>query len=300
MNEALSGANVEQNSVVISDGSVALFKSYRELITKQKSPHDDHYWRNVIANKVIEIGKKGLAVKHYRCIREGRFAESRMAQHPRYLKDISGNNQLSNLKIIDIGCCFGSDIRRLLVDGADLNNLTGLDQFQDYWNQGLELFDDLEHKTELSKAKTFISASILRDDFYDNLQAHLGYDPKESYDIVYMGSVLHLLQESEVHTAIRVASGLLRKGGVYFGGTVGSIPAGIARREGELSPSEKEDQNVLRYLNSPETLTETMKSNGFQDITVQFTERMPVASSSPAENRRVGKWGFMYFFGQKS
>jgi len=340
---------MEEERVVISKKSIRLFQNYYNLINPSSSSstssnssdgkqekindpshdsvasneseeRDDEVMKKKILDKVLEIGNLAMTtVKDYRCIREGRFAVSRMATNAHYSTLLSTHNgDISKLKIIDIGCCFGTDIRQLLIDGASIDNITAIDQFKEFFLLGLELFDDKKYNSEFyKKHNDFMIESNFLDDtkFYDQLKELLhGVDPRGYYDVVHMGSVLHLLSEEDVAKALEVANTLLKQGGLYFGQTVGNSSAGncfrnekgnlefVSKTKGDTETSNgnqttsiemkdsRKDVAVLRYLHTPDSLVELMKKKGFSQAHTTFAvEQMP----------KDFKFGFMHFGGTK-
>jgi SAM-dependent methyltransferase len=84
--------------------------------------------------------------------------------------------------LLDLGCCLGQDLRRLVCDGVSSERLIGVDLHQEFIEQGYELFRD--RKTFLAK---FITADML-DDSPENPLRNL----YNSVDIAHAASFLHL------------------------------------------------------------------------------------------------------------
>lgn len=124
-------------------------------------------------------------------------------------------------KLLDLGCCFAQDLRRLAYDGVATENCYGTDLRLDFMELGYKLF--------LDKAKfyaTHIEADVLAEGTeLDKLDGQI--------DIIQAASFFHLFDlETQKVIARRVVK-LLRpvKGSLIVGRQVGNVEAGeIANR----------------------------------------------------------------------
>jgi SAM-dependent methyltransferase len=66
---------------------------------------------------------------------------------------------INNATVLDLGCCFGQDLRWLAGDGAPTANMYASDLHGELWELGYDLF----HDRETMKAQ-FIQADILNED----------------------------------------------------------------------------------------------------------------------------------------
>ena len=123
----------------------------------------------------------------YPCIGQLRFLELNLAKHPYYPEILSrlGKGQT----LLDAGCCFGQDLRKLVFDGAPSSStLYGLDIIPAFFRLGYELFCD-EQKFDA----TFISADLIK-----SAQKIPALDAK--IDIIGAFSLLHLFRLAEQKT----------------------------------------------------------------------------------------------------
>ena len=117
-------------------------------------------------------------------------------------------------KIIDLGCCFGTDIRYLIADGANPSLITGTDQFTEYIQLGYDLFGDKD------KLKTkFIIEDFFSDQFTQRVLQNLA-DDRSKYDIAYAGSVYHLFSLEQTEKFTKLVSSLLKSGKTCIGCTI--------------------------------------------------------------------------------
>ncbi|KAK3325921.1 hypothetical protein B0H66DRAFT_616655 [Apodospora peruviana] len=96
--------------------------------------------------------------------------------YPRLLSRL----QPGGARFLDVGCCLGQDIRKLVFDGAPAENLVGLELRQGYINLGYDLFRD----------RSKLGAKMLQGDFVND-----SLDDKEiwgRFDIVNFSMVLHV------------------------------------------------------------------------------------------------------------
>lgn len=99
-------------------------------------------------------------------------------------------------KYLDIGCCLGQDIRKLVADGAPSEKLYGAELMGDFIQLGYDLFRDKDTlKTH------FMQADVLDPD--SQLQSLKG-----TVDFVHLGMILHVFSWEEqrelLETCIRI------------------------------------------------------------------------------------------------
>src|SRR4051812_13987345 len=87
-------------------------------------------------------------------------------------------------KFLDIGCCFGQEIRQLILDGVPSANTYGGDRHSGFFDVGYDLFRDREslHPT------TFIAADV-----FDDASA-LVTELAGKVDVIYAGALFHLFR----------------------------------------------------------------------------------------------------------
>ncbi|KJE96074.1 threonine synthase [Capsaspora owczarzaki ATCC 30864] len=197
------------------------------------------------------VQKQALEVFPYRCIQEMRFMLPRMRFLPYYNRILEN---VANKKVLDIGCCMGTDLRQLIVDGANPSNLVGVDVADGFFALGRELFNDASR----TPAPTFVTANVMEPSERSRL-------PFNQFDVVYAGSLLHLLDEATVVTMIQAAFALARPGGVFVGRNVGRLnaPGMFPRRS---TPANAPEQ--LRYLHTADTLKQALLAAGFSKAEV--------------------------------
>ena len=119
-------------------------------------------------------------------------------------------------KLLDLGCCFGQELRRLIFDGAPAENLYGVDLRPEFFDLGYDLFLD----RDTCKA-TFIAA-----DAFTEPEAVMALNGQIS--IVYAGAFFHLFDRPQQLFLAKLVTRLLepKAGSLLLGRQVGSIKPG--------------------------------------------------------------------------
>lgn len=150
----------------------------------------------------------------------------------------------SGQQYLDIGCCMGQDIRKLVYDGASSENIYASDLKGQFWDIGYELFLD-----KSSLKATFIEADVF--DENSGLQPLTG-----TIDIVHAASFFHLFDwDGQVAAAKKIVSLLNPESdSLILGRQAGRAEAGdfTARVE----------QTKSRYWHNPESFAKLWKHVG--------------------------------------
>ncbi|KAI8146589.1 S-adenosyl-L-methionine-dependent methyltransferase, partial [Fennellomyces sp. T-0311] len=148
----------------------------------------------------------------YKCINYYHFVKPRLPTRFYYQEILALKSKAP--VVLDVGCCTGTDLRKLMFDGYPGNKLIGIDQSSHYIQVGYELFRD---------AGTCPIQFITEDVMSSQIRA----------GIVYTSSVIHLFSLEEVHTFLRhVATNVLEDGGLFVGTHVSGDETMTVRRRG--------------------------------------------------------------------
>jgi hypothetical protein len=130
--------------------------------------------------------------------------------------------------LLDLGCCFAQDIRKLIYDGVPAESLYAADLRPEYIDLGFELFKD----------KDKLASRIYAADLFDP-ESRLK-ELRGKVDVTYAGSFFHLFDwDNQVEVGKRVVE-LLRpeKGSLLLGRQTGTIKPGAypnkTNRSGEI------------------------------------------------------------------
>ena len=164
--------------------------------------------------------------------------------YPEILKRLIESQQT----LLDLGCCFAQDIRKLVADGAPSENLYGVELRQPFVDLGYEMFRDE------GKLKTkFIVGSLLN---AQPPEALLQLEGK--INIVYAGSIFHLFNYEDQFRLAMLVARLLRP-----------IPGALllGRQRGNLKPGEYEhrtDENTTMFRHDEQSFIDMWSEVGRQ------------------------------------
>ncbi|KAI0377488.1 hypothetical protein F5Y04DRAFT_175393 [Hypomontagnella monticulosa] len=184
----------------------------RELLENySKVPSSD------VVKHVNNIREKGFAANPYPCIGLYRFTNLTLLTHPLY-KTIVERLNTSDATYLDVGCCFGQDLRQLVYDGVPSGRLIGLDITRALTDLGYEFFLDRE---------MLQSRFVVADVFKGAKQGPIWVDLEtRGVDVMHCSAFLHLFTlEKQISAAINLAK-LVKKGGVIVGRQMGSLKPG--------------------------------------------------------------------------
>lgn len=145
-----------------------------------------------------------------------RFCELSLSKHPSYprvLAALKDSKQPSTL--LDLGCCFGQDIRKLVYDGAPPERLLACDLNSQILDLGYDLFEDRESlKTPMIATDLFVDDGPLAE-----MEGQL--------DSVHASLFLHLFGWDRQVEACKRIIGLLkpRSGSMVIGRQTGNVAA---------------------------------------------------------------------------
>jgi hypothetical protein len=226
--------------------------------------------------RIHKARQSALDIFRYKCIQENRFSEPRISSIPMYAHLVNNNYQATaltkpfqQLRWLDIGCCFGTDLRLVLLDGNNKENLFGIDLNQEFINIGLDvLFQDREALQD-----RFAVVNVLQPRFAASNQS-IAEVIVNGVDIVYCASVYHLLNKEDSEKLSHIVSLILnsnpdKSNRMLIGRTMVSLNHEPIVRE------DSRGRNVqMRYLHTMQTFQSMLEKEHFTDIqlTVQPTD----------------------------
>ena len=157
------------------------------------------------------------------CIGQLRFIDFTLSQSSLYPEILA--RVKSGATLLDLGCCFAQDLRKLAHDGAPMSSLYGAELESQYLDLGYELFLD----------KNTFGAKLIVADIFDDPGPLAEIDGK--MEIVYIGLFLHLFDLDEQRKICERIVRLLKneKGVLVLGTQVGNtkpkdVPFGAAKK----------------------------------------------------------------------
>ncbi|KAI0066442.1 hypothetical protein BV25DRAFT_1988214 [Artomyces pyxidatus] len=186
---------------------------------------------------LLQIQADAHAVFPYPCIRLFTWTKlmlSRLRSYPQLLKL---GREREGAILLDVGCCFGVDVRKAIVDGYPMQNVVATDLHEGFWDVGHELF----RTTSESFSVPFISGDAFN-------PAHLAVLPpftlaapptsarpdlasltslnplRGHVSAIYASALFHLFQEDQQEQLARAFAGLLspEPGSMLLGQHAGS------------------------------------------------------------------------------
>jgi hypothetical protein len=168
-----------------------------------------------------------------------RFLDFSLARMPSYDKILARLcDSTAPARLLDVGCCFGQDLRRLVADGAPSENLVGFDLEPQFLELGYELFADRE----------FFKGKMYAGDIFDESSPSSPLASlKGTIDIAHATSFFHLFSwDDQVNAGVHLVR-LMRNalGALVLGRQLGSSIG-----EERQKPT---DPNSKMYYHSPES-----------------------------------------------
>lgn len=192
-----------------------------------------------VEHHVYSVREKAWQVWPYPCIEGFSFLTLAFTKHPQYntileqLKCSSGDD-----KLIDLGCCFGQELRKLSFDGVPRERLYGSDLRLELLDLGFELFNDRDKWS----ASSFFPMDIFSPAVPENMR----------FSIVRIAMVFHLFTlDRQILAAIEVVTKILeaKPGALIIGSQAGSInPRAIPSRQRADKESYMHDESSFQAM----------------------------------------------------
>jgi hypothetical protein len=196
------------------------------------------------------------------------FLKPRLPKHFAYqtlLKKLKSSESSPNTKkIIDLGCCFGQEVRQMILDGVETKNIYAADIHDGYWNAGREFFmDNLSHlSTRLDGVTTLFADFAQPYPLPIECTERMVDSLENNFEAVLCQMVFHVLSKEQTENMAKRMSSMLKKGGILIGCCLGAI--------GEEAVWGVIPKGVQpRYLQSLKSLTQLFNENGFTDIEIK-------------------------------
>ena len=193
-----------------------LLEQYSEIPSEKVIPH------------ITEVRERAWEIFPYPCIGQFRFLELSISMHPAYKKILKrlkgagegGEGGGEGQTLLDMGCCFAQDIRKLVFDGVVGSRLYACDLAPEFLDLGYDLFLDRDK----IKAKFFTADVFQEDGELSKLEGKI--------DVIYAASFLHLFSwDNQIKVCKRMIKVLKpKKGSTVFGRQVGEVKATERKR----------------------------------------------------------------------
>ncbi|KAF8481384.1 hypothetical protein JB92DRAFT_2765634 [Gautieria morchelliformis] len=102
----------------------------------QTGIQDEHELRN----HILEVQAEAYAVHPYPCIRRLGFTHFKISKCKAYDAVLRLGRERQGALLLDLGCCFGNDTRKVISDGFPRENVIASDLHPEFWALGHRLF----------------------------------------------------------------------------------------------------------------------------------------------------------------
>ncbi|KAI1395166.1 hypothetical protein F4819DRAFT_505899 [Hypoxylon fuscum] len=195
-----------------------------------------------VVKHVNGIRERGFAANPYPCIGLYRFANLTLPTHPLYdtIVERLKATDTDETTYLDVGCCFGQDLRQLVHDGVPSDRLIGLDIAGVLMELGYDFFHDRE--TLESK---FVVADVFKGPEQGSVWTQL---QERGVDVMHCSAFFHLFTLEEQVAAAKHLAGLVKRGGIIVGRQIGSVKPGNVPAIKEQSFSYRHDVNTFEAM----------------------------------------------------
>jgi len=176
------------------------------------------------------------------CIKAFSFVGFRVTHFPIYKHIHKLRCERPDAIYLDVGCCVGNDMRKVVKDGFPAENVVATDIMQDFWDLGHKLYKS----TPESYPVKFIAGDIFDSAHLEltevkssmmsspppSLQSLTSLNPLRGHvSVICASSFFHLFDENKQLDLARRLAGLLdpRPGSTIFGSHVGLRKKGIGK-----------------------------------------------------------------------
>jgi len=193
-----------------------------------------------LKDHIINIQKKAYSIYPYPCIQRFGFTKLRIFRAPAYKRVLELGRTRENPILLDIGCCFGNDVRKVIADGYPARSVIASDLRQEFWELGHELFKS----TPESFAVPFIAGDVFDPALVESgppfylppeneapaLTSLTSLNPLKGHiSVIHASAFFHLFNEEKQLQVAKILAGLLSPlpGSMIFGQHLGRPEKGV-------------------------------------------------------------------------
>ncbi|KAF5392248.1 hypothetical protein D9757_001536 [Collybiopsis confluens] len=221
---------------------------------------------------IVGVAQKALEIYPYHSIHTFGFIRFRIRRFESGYQRLLGlGSTRDNALFLDLGCCFGSDVRKAIEDGYPARNIIASDLRPEFWNFGHELFKtdpqtfpvtfipgdvldasfiSIQPPLQIPLENSIVNTTILQTNAksLDFLRGHLS--------AIHTSAFFHLFGKDEQLIIAKKLASLLSPlpGSIIFGSHVGGSEALEGARNGT---------GTMFYRHSPETWREMWEKQVF-------------------------------------
>jgi len=219
----------------------------------------------------------------------------KISRLPAYHPALKLHRENRDAILLDIGCCFGNDVRKAVADGWPVHNVIASDLQQGFWDFGHELFK--------STPETFPAAFVVGDAFDSDIIApqtpfnYVPQTPRPALDsltsltplqghisVIHASSFFHLFDEMHQQELAERLATLLSPlpGSVIFGTHGGSA------EKGDSVEHSTPEHRFFRH--SPESWAELWDGHVFKKGTVKVDANLKQIERPEVNGKSFATW----------
>ncbi|PIL30914.1 hypothetical protein GSI_07083 [Ganoderma sinense ZZ0214-1] len=224
---------------------------------------------------VLAVQAEAYKIHPYPCIRSFGFLLCKIARLPAYEQLLALGKERKDPIFLDIGCCFGNDIRRAIQDGFPQGGAIGSDLYSEFWDMGHKLF----RSTPKTFPVPFVPGDAFDPAFLEPTTPAPPSDPRPGLSTltslnplrghvsaIHASSFFHLFDEEKQLELAKALAGLLspEPGSIILGAHGGGPEKGL--RVETFGPNSHE---IKMFCHSPESWKEMWDGQVFEKGTVK-------------------------------
>ncbi|KAF9059547.1 hypothetical protein BDP27DRAFT_1273795 [Rhodocollybia butyracea] len=288
----LYSKSLKPDKLVLTADELAFYKKHTGIENEQD-----------MKGHITDVARNALEIYPYPCIRKFGFLRFRITRSPSgYKRLLELGSTRPNALLLDLGCCFGNDVRKAIDDGFPPQNVVASDLRAEYWKFGHDLFKS----TPSTFPVIFIPGDVLDPSFISIqaplqttsatsiplqsiLQSELGtlksLDPLRGHlSAIHTSAFFHLFNREEQLLIAKKLASLLSPlpGSIIFGSHLG------------FSEPHEEVENgtgISLFGHSLESWKKMWEEEVFTNgITIHVDADMPVGETGEIQHTRMINW----------
>jgi len=184
---------------------------------------------------IRRVQEEAYKVFPYPCIRNYNFTKLKISRQPAYPQMMALVKTRPDAVYLDIGCCFGNDARKAVVDGYPMSNIICSDLRPQYWDLGYDLFRDKDTFHVPFVAGDAFDAAFLSPTMLEKSGPRPGLNEVKALtelqgeiSVIHASAFFHLFDQQRQETLTNLLASLLEEkpGSLILGSHVGQAVAG--------------------------------------------------------------------------